>query len=195
MSNSELLRIKNKRKASYKSRKTARSNLKILSRPNDRFGFKSDNNTMIDINAKKENCLARDKEFLSIYNDAFNFMIENRVPDPHNRALHWTIENGQPHYNLSYSRAYRVVCQMITGDRIAFNSHLRQMMWSEICKKVKSLTTLHPDLSIAKALEFVLLHSRASRFFVTPRQAERGIARSRKMRRQALQSIVGKHQS
>ena len=42
---------------------------------------------MIDINAKKENCLARDKEFLSIYNDAFNFMIENRVPDPHNRAL------------------------------------------------------------------------------------------------------------
>lgn len=35
---------------------------------------------MIDINAKKENCLARDKEFLSIYNDAFNFMIENRVP-------------------------------------------------------------------------------------------------------------------
>ena len=50
---------------------------------------------MIDINAKKENCLARDKEFLSIYNDAFNFMIENRVPDPHNRALHWTIENGQ----------------------------------------------------------------------------------------------------
>lgn len=150
---------------------------------------------MIDINAKKENCLARDKEFLSIYNDAFNFMIENRVPDPHNRALHWTIENGQPHYNLSYSRAYRVVCQMLTGDRIAFNSHLRQMMWSEICKKVKSLTTLHPDMSIAKALDFVLLHSRASRFFVTPRQAQRGITRSRKIRRQALQSIVGKHQS
>lgn len=30
---------------------------------------------MIDINAKKENCLARDKEFLSIYNDAFNFIL------------------------------------------------------------------------------------------------------------------------
>ena len=39
MSDSELLRIKNKQKASYKSRKTARSNLKILIRPNDRFGF------------------------------------------------------------------------------------------------------------------------------------------------------------
>ena len=35
---------------------------------------------MIDINAKKENCLARDKEFLSIYNDAFNFMIEKIPP-------------------------------------------------------------------------------------------------------------------
>ena len=32
MSDSELLRIKNKRKASYKSRKTAKSNLKILTR-------------------------------------------------------------------------------------------------------------------------------------------------------------------
>ena len=39
MSDSELLRIKNKQKASYKNRKTARSNLKILIRPNDRFGF------------------------------------------------------------------------------------------------------------------------------------------------------------
>ena len=39
MSDSELLRIKNEQKASYKSRKTARSNLKILSRSNDRFGF------------------------------------------------------------------------------------------------------------------------------------------------------------
>ena len=41
MSDSELLRINNKQKASYKSRKTARSNpKKILTRPNDRFGFK-----------------------------------------------------------------------------------------------------------------------------------------------------------
>ena len=39
MSDSELLRIKNKRKASYKNRKTAKSNLKILTRSNDRFGF------------------------------------------------------------------------------------------------------------------------------------------------------------
>ena len=39
MSDSELLRIKNKQKASYKSRKAARSNQKKLIRPNDRFGF------------------------------------------------------------------------------------------------------------------------------------------------------------
>ena len=39
MSDSDLLRIKNKQKASYKSRKNARSNKKNLTRPNDRFGF------------------------------------------------------------------------------------------------------------------------------------------------------------
>ena len=41
MSDSELLRIKNKRNTSYKNRKTARSNTKILTRPNDRFGFRN----------------------------------------------------------------------------------------------------------------------------------------------------------
>lgn len=144
---------------------------------------------MIDINAKKENCLARDKEFLSIYNDALDFMIRNRVPNPHDAALWWTIENAQPHYYLSYSRAYRVVCQMLTGKSVKFSSLLRQSMWGEVCQKVKSLIALHPYMSVAKALDFVLTHTRASRFFITERQAQRGIARSRKMRRQKLQAM------
>ena len=39
MSNSELLRIKNKQKTTYKNQKTASSYEKYRKRPNDRFGF------------------------------------------------------------------------------------------------------------------------------------------------------------
>ena len=38
MSNSELLRIKNKQKTTYKNQKTASSYKKYRKRPNDRFG-------------------------------------------------------------------------------------------------------------------------------------------------------------
>ncbi len=145
---------------------------------------------MNDTNTKKENCLARDKEFLSIYNEALDFMIKNRVPEPHSSALNWTIANGQPHYNLSFHRAYRVVCQILSGEHTAFRSELRESMWNEICEKVATLTSLHPGMSIAKALDFVLLHSRASRFFFTTRQAKRGILRCRKARRQRLQTCA-----
>ena len=39
MSNSELLRIKNKQKTPYKKQKTASSYKNDIKRPNDRFGF------------------------------------------------------------------------------------------------------------------------------------------------------------
>ena len=57
MSDSELLRIKNKQKASYKSRKTARSNLNILIRPNDRFGFMCDQSVVYPLLALCVPCL------------------------------------------------------------------------------------------------------------------------------------------
>ena len=42
MSNSELLRIKNKQKAPYKKTKDCKQLLKLyIKRPNDRFGFKT----------------------------------------------------------------------------------------------------------------------------------------------------------
>lgn len=146
-------------------------------------------------NTKQENCLARDKEFMSIYNDAVDFMLKNHVTDPFNSALHWAIEHGQPHYNLSYTRAYRVVCQMLTEGNVAFTSPLRKMMWEEISEKVRALMALRPSMSIAHALDFVLSHSRASRFFFTPRQAKRGILRCRKQRWQKLQQTMKQHQS
>ena len=57
MSDSELLRIKNKRKAFYKSRKTARSILKNHYTPNDRFGFNYSLNSFVIVNVKLYICI------------------------------------------------------------------------------------------------------------------------------------------
>ena len=52
MSNSELLRIKNKQKMPYKNQKTASSyTKKNMNRPNDRFGFNPNLMTDLGLNA------------------------------------------------------------------------------------------------------------------------------------------------
>ena len=52
MSNSELLRIKNKQKTTYKNQKTASSyTKKNINRPNDRFGFNPNLMTDLGLNA------------------------------------------------------------------------------------------------------------------------------------------------
>ena len=145
-------------------------------------------------NAKSENCLMRNLELLSIYNEALHFMIKNHVPNPHQSALHWTLHNGTPRYCVSYKRAYSVICQLFAGQNIRISSAIRKQMWLEIYHKVKALLRLHPALSIAQALDFVLTHSRASRFFVSEQQARRGISSCRKRRTLRLQSLI-RHQS
>lgn len=145
-------------------------------------------------NAKTENCLKRNQEMLSIYNEALHFMIKNRVPNPHKSALHWTLRYGTPRYCVSYKRAYAVMCQLFAGQSIAVASPIRKQMWNEIYQKVKALMWQNPSMSIAQALDFVLTHSRASRFFVTEQQARRGISNCRKRRSKHLQSYIH-HQS
>jgi len=54
MSNSELLRIKNKQKTTYKKQKTASSYKKYRKRPNDRFGFKRAFHVNIDMEGLKQ---------------------------------------------------------------------------------------------------------------------------------------------
>ncbi|MGM9869319.1 MAG: hypothetical protein ACI30R_06805 [Sodaliphilus sp.] len=145
-------------------------------------------------NAKSENCLKRNQEMLSIYNEALHFMIKNRVPNPHKSALHWTLHYGTPSYCVSYKRAYAVMCQLFAGHSIGLASPMRKQMWHEIYHKVDALLKLHPSMSIAQALDFVLSHSRASRFFVTEQQARRSISNCRKRRSRNLQSLIH-HQS
>jgi hypothetical protein len=60
-------------------------------------------------------------------------------------------------------------------------------MWLEIARRVRELT-VNGGVSVAQALDLVLTHCRASRFFISEHYAYANLLpRARKERRQAMQ--------
>lgn len=120
---------------------------------------------MNNLNGKTENRRSRDQEFLQLYTAALKLMIDRRVRHPRKAAIAFTIHNGTPHYHVSYERAYEVVRQLLAGKH-PLRPSLQAQMWDEITDRVRKLMT-DRRISIAVALDFVLQHCRASRFFIS----------------------------
>ena len=70
---------------------------------------------------------------------------------------------------------------------------LHRDMWNELADKVQAVIDVS-GLSIAKALEFVLMHGRASRFFLTEPYAKDNLLRAHKDRQQRLDAIERRKQ-
>ena len=149
---------------------------------------------------KRELCRQRDKEFLELYHPTLDAMLEQGLPIGKARraAVEFTIANGHPHYHVDHERAYRCVCHLLNaeqknaGNARTFRSNeelwlaksrLRQQMWYEIARQVAALRDR--GLSIQNAIDHVLEHCRASRFFISPATAMTKIcpqARTRALR-------------
>ena len=132
---------------------------------------------------KRELCQRRDKEFLQLYHPTLDALIEQGMPASKARraAVEFTIANGHPHYHVDHERAYRCVCHLLNAEqKKATNARtyrtseemclpkgrLRQQMWFEIAGRVASLRD--QGMSVENAIEHVLQHCRASRFFISP---------------------------
>ena len=157
------------------------------------------NNTFQDPE-QRELCRQRDKEFLALYHPTLDALLEQGMPPGKARrtAAEFTIANGRPHYHVSHERAYRCVCRLLSAhdkkgngarsyrsreDMGLAKRRLRQQMWYEITCHVRELTSR--GMSIAAAIDHVLEHCRASRFFISPATALTKIcpqARSRALR-------------
>lgn len=139
-------------------------------------------NMQSEIN-KRELCRERDKEFLELYRPTLDALLQKGIPESKARraAAEFTVANGHPHYHVDHERAYRCVCHLINADqKHAHNARsyrtgngaglpkcrLRQQMWYEITSLVSALTD--KGMSISEAIDHVLEHCRASRFFITP---------------------------
>ncbi len=149
---------------------------------------------------QRELCQQRDKEFLALYCPTLDALIEKGVPESKARraAAEFTIANGHPHYHVNHERAYRCVCHLLaaqekrgcgartyrTGAEMGLpKNRLRRQMWYEITQRVSSLTS--QGMSVESAIDHVLTHCRASRFFMSPATAMTKIcpqARIRAMR-------------
>lgn len=133
----------------------------------------------------RELCQQRDKEFLALYTPTLDALIEQGMTPCKARraAVEFTIANGQPHYHVNFERAYRCVSRLLSADeKQASNARdykdeeidlaetrLRRQMWDEITNRVRALR--HQGLSVERAINHVLQHCRASRFFITPATA------------------------
>ena len=131
-------------------------------------------------------CQQRDKEFLALYHPTLEALMEQGMSESKARraAAEFTITNGHPHYHVDHERAYRCVCHLLsardkrgngarnyrTREEIGLpKRRLRQQMWYEITDHVRALTS--QGLSIETAIDHVLEHCRASRFFISPATA------------------------
>lgn len=135
---------------------------------------------------KRTLCEQRDKEFLAFYHPTLDAMLEQGMNESQARraAVKFTIANGHPHYHVDHERAYRCVCHLLSAnDKKASNARtyralddnafaknrLRRQMWYEITRQVKELRD--QGMSTNRAIDHVLEHCRASRFFITPATA------------------------
>ena len=121
--------------------------------------------------ARQANCQARDMELVKLYNET--------LKAPRRQALHFVLNNGHPRYYVSYKRAYEVVCQLLRHGKSPKTTSMQVLMWQEIADRVKSLCQ-GGKMSIACAVEFVLEHCRATRYYITEDYADSIIDRARK---------------
>jgi len=132
----------------------------------------------------RELCAARDKEFRELYAPTLDAMLAAGVPHARHAAAVFTIHNGHPRYHVDLVNAYRRVCHMLkaeekhrhnarTYDPLTqtglCNERLRRQMWAEITERVRPL--IAQGMSVEQAVDHVLTHCRASRFFITPSTA------------------------
>lgn len=142
-------------------------------------------------------CERRDKEFLEMYHATLDAMNAQGVPHAHQAAVQFTIDNGHPHYHVDFERAYRCVCHLLKdSEKAASNARtyriddgvpqtpLRQQMWQEITDRVRCL--LQQGMSVQRAVEHVLEHCRASRFFISTSTALTKICTRERTRQRAM---------
>ena len=142
-----------------------------------------DHANMTSGHARHINREARDMEFVALYNETLKLMVDRDAPSPRRSAIRFVINNGHPRYYVSYKRAYEVVCQLLRHGKKPTASSPQVAMWHEIAGRVAQLCA-SDGMSIARAVEFVLEHCRATRFYISEEYADTILDRARRQYRQ-----------
>lgn len=136
-------------------------------------------------NAKTHMRHLRDREFLAVYRQVAQEMMQGKEPFVRREAIRRTLERGKPLYYLSYNRTYTVMLHyMSTGD-VPLKARQQRAMWLEIGAAVKREMAEHPELTMPQAIARVLATAHASRFYLSEAYAYKLLYRIVHERRQA----------
>lgn len=83
---------------------------------------------------------------------------------------HRAASAAAPCYYVNYDQALRVLSAMRRG-RQKVGRTSRRRMYAELERKVEQMQLRHPRLGMARALQRVLTHEKASSFFILPKTA------------------------
>ena len=137
----------------------------------------------MNTNGKTQNRMTRDSEFLDIYHDALQLMLAAGVKNARRAAIECALKQGKPRYNVSFERAYPVVCKIINQGIVPVKTPIKRAFWIELAQQVSEVR-MNRNISIAAALDFVLLHGRASGYYIDPDYAYWNTYRASRERRE-----------
>ena len=111
------------------------------------------------------------------------------MENAHQEAIIWAVRFGHPHFTLGFDRAYPIVNSLLRHDKHLVANELHQGVWNDIAEQVKALIEISPNITVPKALEFVLDNGRASQFHLTQLQAMRNL---RKIKKENTRRLIEK---
>lgn len=120
-----------------------------------------------------EHKIMRNQELMSSWRRGLRQTLDANAYKDRNQVIDGVIAGGNPRYDVSYDYAVRVMYRMLRDHRPApYSRPLKRQMWEEISSHVRR-TMAKRGCSIPEAVAAVLAEQKASRYFISRKQASK----------------------
>ena len=120
-----------------------------------------------------EHKIMRNQELMANWQRSLKKAIETNRYDSRYNVIDRALRGGTPRYDVSYDYALRMMYQMVRdGKPCSRRSKLKRQMWEEISLHVRRVMHRR-KCTIAEAVATVLAEQKASRYFLSKKQASK----------------------
>ena len=120
-----------------------------------------------------ENKIMRNQELMANWRSSLKKAIETNRYDSRYSVIDQALRGGTPRYDVSYDYALRMMYQMVRdGKPCSRRNPLKRQMWEEICRHVRRVVDKR-KCTIPEAVATVLAEQKASRYFLSKKQASK----------------------
>lgn len=120
-----------------------------------------------------EHKIMRNQELMANWQRSLKKAIETNRYDSRYNVIDRALRGGTPRYDVSYDYALRMMYQMVRdGKPCSRRSKLKRQMWEEISLHVRRVMRRR-KCTIAEAVATVLAEQKASRYFLSKKQASK----------------------